>query len=192
MERFAVIDTETTWRDEVMSIGIAIADSADFKLADKRYYILTPFKDHGGMYSGVLYIKGIKPELECSREEAINDIKTFLTKYDVNLMFAYNALFDHSHLPELKYLKWYDIMKLASNRKYNDKIPADAECYSTGRLKRGYGVESIYRMLSGDRRYHELHNALTDAVDELEIMRMLNVDLEQYYSFAAIKTSVTE
>ena len=51
MSRFAVIDTKTTWSDEVMSIGIAIADSIDFGLIDKKYYILTPFKSHGGMYT---------------------------------------------------------------------------------------------------------------------------------------------
>ncbi|MBD5103832.1 MAG: hypothetical protein HDT47_03095, partial [Ruminococcaceae bacterium] len=65
-------------------------------------------------------------------------------------------------------------------RQYNPKIPKNAECYGTGRLKRGYGVESIYRMLSGDSGYCEIHNALTDAMDELEIMRMLNIDTKSY------------
>ena len=180
MSRFAVIDTETTWGDEVMSIGIAVADFADFGLIDKRYYIITPFKDYGGIYTCALYAKGIMPDLECPRGEAVSDIKAFLAEYGVSLMFAYNAVFDHRHLPELQYLKWYDIMKLAAYRQYNRKIPASAEC--TGRLKRGYGVESIYRMLSGNNRYSELHNALTDAVDELEIMRMLGVGLESYNS----------
>ena len=189
MSRFAVIDTETTWRDEVMSIGIAIADSADFKLIDKRYYILLPFKNHGGMYSGVLYAKGIKPDLECERGKAIDDIKSFLVKYDIDSMFAYNALFDYGHLPELHYLKWYDIMKLASNQRYNTKIPKDVECYKTGRLKRGYGVENIYRILSGNSGYNELHNAIRDSVDELEIMRMMGVPFERY-DYAMIKNSI--
>lgn len=182
MSRFAVIDTETTWGDEVMSIGIAVSDFGDFEPIDKRYYILTPFKDNGGMYTCALYAKGIKPDLECPRGEAVSDIKAFLAEYGVSLMFAYNAVFDYRHLPELQYLKWYDIMKLAAYRQYNHKIPASAECYGTGRLKRGYGVESIYRMLSGNNRYGELHNALTDAVDELEIMRMLGIGLEGYNS----------
>lgn len=185
MSRFAVIDTETAWSDEVMSIGIAAANSADFGLIDKRYYILTPFKNYGGMYTHALYIKGIKPDLECTREAAINDIKAFLAKYDISSMFAYNAIFDYYHLPELQYLKWYDIMKLAAYRQYNSKIPASAECFKTGKLKRGYSVESIYRMVSGDLDYNELHNALSDAVDELEIMRLLNVGLDKY-SFAII------
>ena len=185
MNRIAVIDTETTWGDEVMSIGIAVADTADFKLIDMRYYILTPFKNYGGMYTGALYIKGIKPYLEDTREAVINDIKAFLAKYEISSMFAYNAIFDYHHLPELQYLKWYDIMKAAANRRYNSKIPSSADCFKTGKLKRGYGVESIYRMLSGSADYNELHNALTDAVDELEIMRMLNVKTESY-GFAQI------
>ena len=55
MSSFAVIDTETTWNDSVMSIGVAIAESETFELIDKRYYILTPYKDHGGMYTYALY-----------------------------------------------------------------------------------------------------------------------------------------
>ena len=169
---FAVIDTETTWRDEVMSIGIAVSDFEGFALADKRYYILTPYKDHGGMYTNTLYV--CKPDMECSRAKAMNDLRGFLESRSVTDIFAYNAIFDCRHLPELQYLEWYDIMKLAAYRQYNPKIPRSADCYGTGRLKSGYGVESIYRMLSGNTRYGEQHNALTDAVDELEIMRMLN------------------
>ncbi len=42
------------------------------------------------------------------------------------------------------------------------------------------GVQSVYRMLSDDFVYCELHNALTDAMDELEIMRLLNHKLDKY------------
>ena len=95
-------------------------------------------------------------------------------------MFAYNAAFDYRHLPELSHLVWYDIMKLAAYRQHNSKIPGNADCYNTGRLKRGYGVESIYRLLSEDFSYFEMHNALTDAIDELEIMRLLNHKRSKY------------
>lgn len=180
MSRFAVIDTETTWGDAVMSIGIVIAESVTFKLIDKRYYILTPFKNHGGMYTSALYANNIKPDLECSREKAMNDLKLLLTVHEVTPIFAYNAAFDYRHLPELRYLDWHDIMKLAAYRQHNSKISSCAECYGTGRLKRGYGVESVYRMLSEDWTYCEMHNALTDAIDELEIMRLLNHELGRY------------
>ncbi len=180
MSSFAVIDTETTWNDSVMSIGVAIAESETFELIDKRYYILTPYKDHGGMYTYALYANNIKPDLECSREKAMTELRQFLSDYEVAAMFAYNAAFDCRHLPELNHLTWYDIMKLAAYRQHNPRIPHCAECYGTGRLKRGYGVESVYRMLSGDMEYCEMHNALTDAMDELIIMRMLNHELSKY------------
>lgn len=180
MSRFAVIDTETTWGDAVMSIGTVIAESETFELIDKRYYILTPFKNHGGMFTDALYANNIKPDLECSRETAIDELQQLLIDNNIDAMFAYNAAFDHRHLPELKHLAWFDIMKLAAYRQHNPKIPHCAECYGTGRLKRGYGVENIYRMLSEDFEYCEMHNALTDAMDELIIMRMLNHELGKY------------
>lgn len=180
MNNFAVIDTETTWQDKVMSIGIVIADAETFELKDKKYYILTPFKNQGGMYSNVLYAGGIKPDMECSRDDAMADIICFLENNSVTDIYAYNAMFDCKHLHELQMYNWYDIMRLAAYKQFNSKIPPDAELYSTGRLKRGYGVESIYRMLSGNAEYCEMHNALQDAVDELEIMRMLNFKTERY------------
>ena len=180
MNRFAVIDTETTWSDAVMSIGTVIADSDTFELIDKRYYILTPYKNHGGMYTAALYSNNIKPDLECSRKKALAELNRLLSDNEVSSMFAYNATFDYRHLPELNHLAWYDIMKLAAYKQHNPRIPHHAECCSTGRLKRGYGVESIYRMLSENLEYCEMHNALTDAMDELIIMRMLNHELEKY------------
>ena len=183
MKKFAVIDTETTWGDEVMSIGAVVADfegDKPFALADKKYYILTPYKDHGGMYTHTLYVNGIKPDFEGSRAQTIKKLREFFTEQKVSLIFAYNALFDYHHLPELKNFQWYDIMKLAAYKQYNKKIPDTADCFNTGRMKRGYGVEDIYRMLSGDSSYHELHNALTDSVDELAIMRMLGLGFDTY------------
>ncbi|MBD5081031.1 MAG: hypothetical protein HDT44_04625 [Ruminococcaceae bacterium] len=183
MKKFAVIDTETTWGDEVMSIGAAVADfegDKPFALADKKYYILTPYKDHGGMYTHTLYVNGIKPDFEGSRAQTMKKLREFFTEQKVSLIFAYNALFDYHHLPELKDFQWYDIMKLAAYKQYNKKIPDTADCFNTGRMKRGYGVEDIYRMLSGDSSYHELHNALTDSVDELAIMRMLGLGFDTY------------
>ncbi|MDR1827922.1 MAG: hypothetical protein LBR29_06295 [Methylobacteriaceae bacterium] len=180
MSRFAVIDTETTWADAVMSIGLVIAESGTFGLIDKRYYILTPYKNHGGMYAHALYARNHAPDLECPRKQAMGDLLSFLEDYGIVDIFAYNAAFDYGHLPELSHLVWYDIMKLAAYRRHNPKIPESAECWKTGRLKRHYGVESMYRLLSGDETYCETHNALGDALDELEIMKRLNHDLDRY------------
>ena len=71
-------------------------------------------------------------------------------------------------------------MRLAAYRQSNPKIPADADLCSTGRLKRGYGVESMLRLLSGNHTYHETHNAYFDAMEELQIMRLLGHPLTEY------------
>lgn len=180
LKQFAVIDTETTWMDDVMSVGIVIGESDTFELVDQRYYVLTPFKNHGGMYAHALYAGGVRPDLECPRETAMAELKKFLSKHKTAAIFAYNAGFDYRHLPELSNFTWHDIMKLAAYKQHNPGIPQYAECYGTGRLKRGYGVESVYRMLSNDYDYYETHNALCDAVDELKIMKLLNHKIERY------------
>ena len=180
MARFAVIDTETNWNDQVMSIGTVIADSDTFRLLAGRYHIITPAYKVGGMFEHTLFLDcGRKPIL-CTREQAMEDLSLWLAKYGVEDIYAYNARFDRNHLPELGYLNWFDIMRLAAYRQYNPALPATADFCSTGRLRKGFGVEPMLRLLSGDCSYSESHNALGDALDELEIMRLLGHPLSAY------------
>lgn len=180
MGRFAVIDTETNWSDQVMSMGTVIADSDTFELIEARYHILPIECQVGGMYESTLFIETPVRPILCTRTEAVADLRTCFMQHGVHSIFAYNACFDRNHLPELRSFDWYDIMRLAAYRQYNPRIPANADCYSTGRLKRGYGVESMLRLLSGNRAYHESHNAFYDAIDELEIMRLLGHQIGKY------------
>lgn len=172
---FAVIDTETNWSNQVMSIGVVIADAATFQAVDYKYYVIPSACKRGGMYSDALYLKTpVGPE-SLGKRDAMKDLRSCFSAYGVSDIFAYNAKFDKTHLPDLKNMVWHDIMRLAAYRQHNPKIPASAECCSTGRLKRGYGVEPVLRMLSGNSCYCETHNAILDAVDELEIMRLLGL-----------------
>lgn len=180
MHTYAVIDTETNWADQVMSIGCCIADADTFRLIDARYHVLTPEYQVGGMYSDTLFADSRLQPIICRREEALADLTDWFASYDIRSIFAYNASFDRNHLPELRHFLWHDIMRLAAYRQYNRKIPANADCCSTGRLKRGFGVEPMLRLLSGNRTYHETHNAVYDAMDELEIMRLLAHPLSAY------------
>ena len=177
---FAVLDTETNWHDKVMSIGIVVANAEMFQIVAVRYYVITPEDLVGGMYSGAMQLKNDEKTIRCSRAEAFRDLSDWLRKFGVSLLFAYNACFDRNHLPELSAFTWHDIMRLAAYRQYNLKIPQNAECWGTGRLKRNYGVEPILRMLMGDNGYCETHNALYDALDELKIMQLLGHKLEKY------------
>ncbi len=179
IDKFAVIDTETNWNDEVMSIGIVIADSETKKKIDEIYYIIDPEYKVGGMYSDELKLDKEKAHI-INRKQALKEIKKWLNTYHVRKLFAYNASFDKRHLPEYSEYKWYDIMRLAAYRQYNLAIPSSADCFKTGRLKRGYGVEDILKMLSKNKRYRETHNAVLDAQDELEIIRLLGHDIIEY------------
>ena len=177
---FAVIDTETTWSNAVMSIGVAIAECSTFKLVEKKYYIISPEYKDGGMYSYVLMTKSVKMDLKSSRPKVIEHLVKDLQKYQIDSIFAYNASFDYNHLPELQTYKWFDIMKKAAYKQYNPKIHENADCCGTGRLKRDFGVEPITRLLSGNRSYCEVHNAVCDAIDELRIIELLGYAIEDY------------
>ncbi len=175
----AVIDTETNWKDQVMSIGIALADAVSFSCLDKRYYIIDPEVRVGGFYSGVLKKSEVRATT-CQRDDALYEIDKYLKGKGVKKIFAYNGKFDLGHLPELGSFEWYDIMRLAAYRQFNAAIPDDFPCCKTGRLKTNYGVEPIMQMLTGNRYYHEVHNAVEDAVDELKIVELLGKAVEEY------------
>ena len=137
MGKFAVIDTETNWADQVMSIGTVIADADTFELIAAKYHILPIECEIGGMYYDTLFLEtSVKPIL-CTRAEAIADLRAWFGQHEVRSIFAYNACFDSDHLPELRDFDCFDIMRLAAYRQHNPRIPATADCCSTGRLKRG-------------------------------------------------------
>lgn len=182
MGKFAVIDTETNWADQVMSIGTVIADADTFESIEAKYHILPLECQIGGMYESTLFIETPVQPILCTRTEAVADLITWFRGHDIHSIFAYNAGFDRNHLPELRDFQWYDIMRLAAYRQHNPRISADADCCSTGRLKRGYGVEPMLRLLSGQYSYHESHNAFHDALDELAIIRLLGHPLSAYIS----------
>jgi hypothetical protein len=178
-DMIAVIDTETNWRDEVMSLGVALADAKNYALIGKRYYIFDPECRVGGMFSGVMYKTDAKAIL-CTRDEAMSDVGQFLMDQGITRIFAYNAKFDLGHLSELGGFEWFDIMRIAAYRQFNKYIPANAPCCKTGRLKGGYGVEPIMHMLTGNSSYSETHNAVNDACDELKIVELLALPLDVY------------
>lgn len=179
-EKFAVIDTETNYEDEVISIGMVIAEAATYRIVDRLYLIVYPACNKPAMFSAELRHPRAKIDAVAVREDAIAMMRDMLARHGVGALFAYNAKFDCRHLPELGEFHWYDIMRLAAYRQYNPGIPEDAPCCKTGRLKSGYGVEQVYAMLAPRSRYSEVHNALTDAEDELRIMQMMGHEISLY------------
>jgi hypothetical protein len=180
MHKIAVIDTETNWADQVMSIGTVIADGKTFAPIEGKYHVLPLECQVGGMYGHTLFIDTPVEPILCTRAEALADLRQWFARHEIRALFAYNACFDRNHLPELRDFQWYDIMRLAAYRQYNHRIPSEASCCATGRLKRGYGVEAMLRLLSGRHAYCETHNAYHDALDELTVMQLLGHPLSDY------------
>ena len=180
MKKIAVIDTETNWANQVMSIGTVIADAKTFRPLEARYHLFPQECQIGGMYEKALYLPTPVTPIALPREEAMADIARWLRAQGVTAIFAYNARFDRNHLTELHGFSWHDIMAMAAYRQHNPKLPPDWAFFSTGRLRRGYGVESMLRLLSGNSEYIETHNALLDALDELDILRLLGHHVEAY------------
>jgi len=188
---FAVIDTEINFRDEVMSIGVVIADTSTYEVIDSRYYIITPACSIGGMYSSALHLSKRNQSITCSRSAAFADLHETLDAHDIQSICAYNASFDRNHLPELQSFAWYDIMKLAAYKQYNYTIANHSNCTANGKLKARYGVEPTLQRLLGDFNYHETHNALLDAHDELKIMKLLGHPWKTYKEVAVVNVKKT-
>ncbi len=184
---FAVIDTETNFQNEVMSIGVVIANAATYEVIDSRYYIITPECTIGGMYYPVLHLVEENLLKTCTRFEAISDLRDTFTAHGIQSIYAYNASFDWRYLPELHSFTWYDIMKVAAYKQYNHTITDHMNCASTGKLKTQYGVEPTLQRLLGNSNYREVHNALLDAYDELKIIELLGHPLKTYQEVARVR-----
>ena len=180
MGNIAVIDTETNWANQVMSVGTVIADDETFRPLAARYHLFPQECQIGGMYEKALFLPTPVAPIALPREEAMADIAQWLREQGVQSIFAYNARFDRNHLTELHGFSWHDIMALAAYRQHNPKLPREWDFCSTGRLRRGYGVEPMLRLLSGNPEYIETHNALLDALDELDILRLLGHSINSY------------
>lgn len=179
-EVIAIIDTETNFSNKMISAGIVAVDSDTYKILDEYYGISDPEYKSYSMYGEVLKYPGVKIDNLASHKTIIADLRNFIDTNRVTRIFAYNAKFDYNLLVELQDYAWYDIMRLAAYKQYNQKISDCYECCKTGRLKSGFGVQEIYRMLSGECRYFEVHNALCDARDEMRIMQMMGKTLAEY------------
>lgn len=182
-KRICVIDSETNYDDEIISIGALIVDACCFDVIDSLYLIVYPECLKPAMFKDELNIKGVRVDLKDSRSKCLNRLNSFLESYGINDLFAYNAYFDYHHLSELNRYNWFDIMRIAAYKQYNPSLIGHGSFFSTGRLIRGYGVEKVLNILK--KKHHiktskELHNALEDAKDEALIMKLLELSIDAY------------
>ncbi|WP_341420669.1 hypothetical protein [Mesomycoplasma ovipneumoniae] len=181
----AVIDVETNYDSEIFSAGVVIADSANFQWFDKKYWVIKNNWKVGGMYIHKTFAPlplEFREEINVvqTHKEMITQLIRFLKSYKVKNWFSYTT-FDFKHLPELhKSFEHSDISIFTKSKQFNKHIPLNAELTKNGDLKRGWNAQDIYRMLTKDQSYIETHNALLDAMDELQIMELLGLDIETF------------
>lgn len=173
-ENFAVIDVETNYSNEPMSVGVVISN-CNFEVIDSVYFAITPEIYDGGMFSGQLRFDTI-PYIKSTKKRTIEIIQLALAKYGVKYVFAYNSSFDSKCLKELNN-EWCDIVSTVAYKQYNPLLNGKNEIpfSNTGRLKK-YSFETVMK-LTVDNNYCETHNALLDAVDELFLMCNTNMDV---------------
>lgn len=173
---FSVIDVETNFDNEIISLGIVISEWDNFSIIENHYFIFSPECQKPSLYYGQLFQPKSK-DINCTngiRSTNINELINLLKKYNIKNIFAYNANFDMRCLPELNEYKWFDIMKIAAYKQHNDYLPDTLEYCKTGRLKSNYSFEALYKLISNNPYYIESHNAIDDATDELSFMHILN------------------
>lgn len=186
-EKIAVIDTETNNDGELLSVGVVFADKESFTPIGRKYYVVDPAYKKPSMFFMSIFNEKAGLFRKVKRQQLASEIVALLKENNAKSIFAYNAAFDYKLLDELHDYPWYDIMKLAAYKQYNDKIPAECEFCSTGRLRYDYGAEAIYKLLSGDEKFIELHNAILDASCELKIIEMLKYPFSAYENARYIK-----
>lgn len=168
-----------------MTIGAVVAND-QFEIIDQIYLMSFGAYMQGGLYKDRVYKTSFCPN-EMHTPEMLETIRKFYDKHNCEMVFAYNAPFDKKLITSLPPDQWYDIMKIAAYRQYNPHLPDNEEYCGTGRLKKDYNAERLYKLLSGNKDYKEMHNAFQDACDELAIMKLMKVPLDVYKQNARIE-----
>lgn len=168
-----------------MTVGAVVANE-DFEIQDMIYLMSFGAYMQGGLYKDRVYKTSLCPN-KMHTNEMIAQIRDFYDKNNCEMVFAYNASFDKKLITSLPQDQWYDILKIAAYKQFNPYLPEDEEYCGTGRLKKDYNAERLYKLLSGNAGYKEMHNAFQDACDELAIMRMMKVPLDVYKQNARVE-----
>lgn len=194
-----VLDTETTnGLDQPIfyDVGWAVVDTeTEETIITRSFAVLEVFTDNSLMQSAY-YIEKLPiywHEIETNKRKLklLSNIKYQLyqdcKQYGITQIYAHNAIFDYrSCTLSQRYLtgsKWRyffpygveicDTLKLARQLYKNDKSYRDfcvKNNYLTKRNQNRYTAEILYRYISGDNEFEEMHRGLQDVLIEKEIL----------------------
>ena len=199
MEKFIVIDTETTNSIDdpiVYDIGFAVVDAKGKVYEQHSYVVADVFLDKELMSYAYFadkipqYWEDIKAgKRKLRRFKTIRMIfKDVCKQYEIKKIFAHNARFDNRSLnltqryltsSKFRYFFPYnteiwDTLKMSRNTLKNIE-DYDQFCWENDYItKRGckrYTAEIIYRFITGDNDFEEKHTGLEDVLIEKEILK---------------------
>jgi|GEM_PF-3570304 len=214
-EKFVMIDVETDGGNLVCTIGAVIVNSKTWIIEELHYYTIEG-TEHLCWYGNAINLGQFAEFLQefeqitftkniCAYDEAIQGLRKTINTHHITQIFAYNASFDCRMLPEFSDFIWCDVIHKAAYEQYNPLLPKNTEFYGSGKMKRGYSVESMYRLVCPKHKgylpswkrkfgqlgskYFETHNGLIDAVDQVRIMQAIGYTSELYGDFRNKKSS---
>ena len=199
MEKFIVIDTETTNSIDdpiCYDIGFAVVDAKGKVYEQHSYVVADVFLDKELMSYAYFankipqYWEDIKAgKRKLRRFKTIRMIfKDVCKQYEIKKIFAHNARFDNRSLnltqryltsSKFRYFFPYnteiwDTLKMSRNTLKNVE-DYDQFCWENDYItKRGckrYTAEIIYRFITGDNDFEEKHTGLEDVLIEKEILK---------------------
>ena len=199
MEKFIVIDTETTNSIDdpiCYDIGFAVVDAKGKVYEQHSYVVADVFLDKELMSYAYFadkipqYWEDIKAgKRKLRRFKTIRMIfKDVCKQYGIKKIFAHNARFDNRSLnltqryltsSKFRYFFPYnteiwDTLKMSRNTLKNIES-YDQFCWENDYItKRGckrYTAEIIYRFITGDNDFEEKHTGLEDVLIEKEILK---------------------
>ena len=199
MEKFIVIDTETTNSIDdpiVYDVGFAVVD-ADGTIYEQHSYVVADVFLDKDLMSYAYFADKIPQyweDIKCGKRK-LRRFKTIrmifkdvCKQYEIKKVFAHNARFDNRSLnltqryltsSKFRYFFPYnteicDTLKMSQNTLKNveeyDQFCWDND-YLTKRGRKRYTAEIIYRFITGNNNFEESHTGLEDVLIEKEILK---------------------
>lgn len=190
MNNFLVIDVEADIYDQApYNIGLVISNGKEV-LETKSIWLSNHIRENlQATYSKENrdYFKNNREKFEIynNDDDFAFDLFRLLAKFNISDLYAYNVKFDWRKLckivPEAELqsqLNPKDIMTAAFYEIMDNPAYLSFCRKNFYRTDKGYpstSFETVYRYLTGDNSYNEVHRGLEDALDECDLLCRLNV-----------------
>lgn len=191
-EHVAIVRAIDNLSGKCAALGIVVIDRDTLAVTEKKYFLCSDCIGENIPIDNLcpyeLEIKETGEEITIiDRGDMEKAICGWLKDHDIHEFLFYGGGTDKRCLsPVIKDLGigWFDVSYIAAYQQRNPRLQMlgmPANYFSgTGRLTCGYGLQDMYRMMTGSRTYERSYNAIEEAKDILVIINMIGVPLSAY------------